>query len=153
MKDEEAQSHVLELIETHGFMGTVELLGVNKGHVSRAKNFATYSPTLRKALGLHPTLFKEIPVCMECGEVHQTLRQCAQVRAKTYRKRYRHEIRFDDEDHLNRYDALLEYMDMTPTELNHYILMQWENGVMLRFPSIEIRNSVRQFVRSPGEGT
>ena len=65
------------LAENHNNLSKVSRkLGVNKGLVSRVRD-GHYSETVVVALGLDVVRPTEMPICLECGEVHEIKTTCA----------------------------------------------------------------------------
>lgn len=83
-----AHKAILELLEKNDNSPTRvgELIGVNKGLVCRVRD-GGYSPTVCRALGLPVVRKVQMPVCSECGKVHDIKATCSHVRRQAPARR------------------------------------------------------------------
>lgn len=82
-----AQEKILELLKEHHSISRVaKELGVNKGLVHRVKE-GGFSETVNIALGLPIVRPVEMPVCLECGEVHDIKTTCDDTRRQQPKRR------------------------------------------------------------------
>lgn len=80
----EAQTRINQLLAENKNSPTRvgKLLGVNKGLVWRVSN-GGYSEMVCLALGLDIVKPVDMPICLECGQVHETKRTCDTKRRAT----------------------------------------------------------------------
>ena len=83
----QAREQIFRLLEERGTItGVARKLNVNKGLVHRVKE-GGYSEMVVVALGLPVVKPVEMPMCLECGEIHETKITCDVVRRSGKKRR------------------------------------------------------------------
>ena len=82
-----AKERIDDMLDEYNSISKVaKLLNVNKGLVHRVKE-GGYSETVNIALGLPVVKRVEMPVCLECGEIHDIKVTCDEVRKEQPKRR------------------------------------------------------------------